>query len=540
MTLGDREILELNELCGAAVDGVLTDAQRARLAGWLRESEAARRFYVRALGQAASLHQYAAEIHAEAPDARPAGRVVAVGWWVFGALAVAAALVLGFFARRATLLPDEAPPLRASDSVARITALKNPRWRGAVKLAAGDHLRKGQRLEIGAGFAEITFDSGARVVLEGAATLDVNSAWDATLRDGTLKASVPPEAVGFRVVNSAVEVVDLGTEFTMVADGRGGADVFVLKGEVEAAPRLAAETDTLLLRENQSRRFGQGGVSAVTDSAKRFAEFTQPLALDRFSPPVNFVHWSFDQIRSGEIAAEIAGIAVPADAAAMRLFDVVNPAAARPAGPHGHALPLDGHAYARAKFPGLSGATPHTIAFWIRVPEDAQLSEAYTMVAWGTNLKKLSHRPVQVSWNRRPAEGALGALRTDFGGGSAIGTTSLRDGRWHHVTVCFAAGEDPEAPVQVKQYIDGRLESSTINPGKIRATGSPGDEAADFVWLGRRLTGNGPGQPESFRGDIDELFIADRALEPNEIVAVMKDNRLPRPTMVANLDSARP
>src|SRR5581483_2490408 len=218
-------------------------------------------------------------------------------WWVFGALAVAAALVLGFFARRATLLPDEAPPLRASDSVARITALKNPRWRGAVKLAAGDHLRKGQRLEIGAGFAEITFDSGARVVIEGAATLDVNSAWDATLRDGTLKASVPPEAVGFRVVNSAVEVVDLGTEFTMVADGRGGADVFVLKGEVEAAPRLAAETDTLLLRENQSRRFGQGGVSAVTDSAKRFAEFTQPLALDRFSPPVNFVHWSFDQIR---------------------------------------------------------------------------------------------------------------------------------------------------------------------------------------------------------------------------------------------------
>jgi hypothetical protein len=148
------------------------------------------------------------------------------------------------------------------------------------------------------------------------------------------------------------------------------------------------------------------------------------------------------------------------------------------------------------------------------------------MVSWGTDLKKLGARPVQISWNRRPAEGAFGALRTDFGGGYAIGAQDLRDGRWHHVAVYFSAG-DEAAPVQVKQYIDGRLESSTITQTPSKANPSPvtGDATVlDVVWFGCRLTGK---QPERFRGELDEVFIADRGLEPNEIVGLMKDNRLP-------------
>ena len=36
MSLNDRQILELNELCGAVVDGTLTETQRARLETTLR------------------------------------------------------------------------------------------------------------------------------------------------------------------------------------------------------------------------------------------------------------------------------------------------------------------------------------------------------------------------------------------------------------------------------------------------------------------------------------------------------------------------
>lgn len=541
MKLQDREILELNVLCGALIDGSLNDAQRARLVQMLRDSEAARRYYVRELGQSASLSSYAAESHADAPRAiAPSPTTTrATGWW-YGAIAAAIMLAVVGWAWRSLEtgreIPDGARP--ASQFVARITGAKDAQLaRSSVAIAPGAPLHRNQSIELSAGAVEITFDSGARVVLDGAASLDINSAWGATLRRGTLKASVPPEAIGFRISNPMVEVVDLGTEFTMIADGNGAADVLVLKGEVEAAPRTAPNQETILLRENESRRFASSGISAVAESERKFALFAQPLSLQRFAPPQAFAHWSFDELRGDEAKAELVGLAMSPAEAHMKIMDA-DFAVERPQSPRGRALALDGRRFAKGRFPGISGPRAHTAAFWVRVPEDAQLSEAYTMVAWATTLPKLSYRPVQISWNRRREEGVLGALRTDFGGGSAIGTTSLRDGRWHHVAVCFAAGEDPGEAVQVKQYIDGRLESSTIIPGKTRAMGSADQTLTDTVWVGRRLTG-GQKYPERFRGEIDELFITPRGLEPNEIVALMKDSQLPASGLAASDDHRR-
>ncbi len=531
MNLSDREILELNELCGAVIDGTLTDAQRARLSHWLAESEAARRFYVTALGQSASLHTYAAEVHAEAPDINvPPQRLARVlrygiGWGTV--LPAAAALVFGlWFSYR----PATAQAAPASELVARLTGAKNARW-SASAFQPGDRIAKNQKLELAAGLAEITFDSGARVVLEGPAALDVNSAWDGMLRRGTLKASVPPEAIGFRISNSAVEVVDLGTEFTMIADGRGAAEVLVLKGEVEAAPRASADQDSILLRENESRRFASSGVSDVSDRDKKFALFNQPLALDRFTPAINYVHWSFDEADGAVAHAEARGRAAPA-------FDAtIEPAAAaHTEGRHARALRFDGRTFARAAFPGLSGATPHTIAFWVKVPEDAQLSDAFSMITWGLQSKTLGSRHVGINWNKDPAQGPLGALRTDFRGGHAVGTTSLRDGRWHHVAVVFVPG-DETAPVQVRQYVDGRLETSAVTTDAMHGAASTTDRAAmadltDVLWLGCRLSVRGL-TGGRFRGELDELFITDRGLEPTEIVSLMNDNRLPAPAVAA-------
>ncbi len=523
MNLSDREILELNELCGAVVDGALTEAQRARLAGWLADSEEARRFYVRALGQSASLHTYASEMCAEAPDIsvppQRLARAMRYGVWWGTVLPAAAALVIGlWFSYR----PATAQAAPASEGVARLTGAKNSRW-SAVALQPGDRIEKNQKLELAAGLAEITFDSGARVVLEGPAALDVNSAWDGTLRQGTLKASVPPEAIGFRISNSAVDVVDLGTEFTMIADGRGAAEVLVLKGEVEAAPR-GSDDETILLRENEARRFAASGVSGVSDQEKKFAQFTQPLALDRFAPAISYVHWSFDDASGELLRAEAGGRPLVSSDAHLSSSDAALLAASHVPGRRARALHFGGQLFARANVPGLSGASPRTVAFWVKVPEGAA-TDAW-MVSWGTAMKKLGSRPVQISWNRRPGEGSFGALRTDFGGGYAIGSHDLRDGRWHHVAVYFSAG-DETVPMQVRQYVDGRLESSTIThtPGKSGTAPLTGGAAQmDVVWLGCRLTGK---QPERFRGELDELFIADRGLEPNEIVSLMNDNRFP-------------
>ena len=52
---------------------------------------------------------------------------------------------------------------------------------------------------------------------------------------------MPAAAVGFGVQTSTVDVVDLGTEFGMTVDTAGTTDLCVLKGSVEAMPRIGAD-----------------------------------------------------------------------------------------------------------------------------------------------------------------------------------------------------------------------------------------------------------------------------------------------------------
>jgi hypothetical protein len=272
-------------------------------------------------------------------------------------------------------------------------------------------------------------------------------------------------------------------------------------------------------------------VSQIDDHVRKFARFDEPLDLQRFVSTGRFVHWSFDEPRG---AAAGHGALAAAEGAPMRLLGTseAGESSSRSEGRRERALRFDGQRYASAPVPGVSGAMPRSVAFWVKVPPDAQPLDTW-MVAWGTQLPKLGRRPVHIGWNRRPAEGALGALRTDFGGGHAIGTTNLRDGNWHHVVVVFAPGEDPDSPVQVKQYVDGRLESSTIVRGTLSAREGTGDAAiADTVWLGYRLTGNRQ-EGRRFLGELDELFIIDRAIQPYEVVALMNDNGLPDPTLAS-------
>jgi hypothetical protein len=528
MNLSDKDILELNELCNGLVEGALSEKQKARLSEWLRGSEEARQFYVRAMGLSASLVHYAAEMQAEAPEpVQSRAKVIPLFAWVFGPLAAAACVAVLIWIWRpkpASVLVES----RAPEFVAQLTGLKECSWpNNAPATHPGDRLFKGQRLEITAGFAEITFDSGGQVLLEGPASFEVNSAWGASLARGTLKASVPPQAIGFRISNPSVEVVDLGTEFTMSADASGVAEVLVLKGQVEAQPS-SPDRQPIVLREKESRRFGSSGVTDLLDSAKQFARIAQPLSLDHFSPPTQLIHWSFDETAADDFQADNLGVPVPSSIARLQgATDSSIGTAAHVTGRRHGALRFDGHSYASAQFPGIATYSPHTVAFWVKVPKEANLANAYAMLAWGVNSQRLGSHPIHIAWNRNPNEATVGVLRTDYGGGYAVGSTPLRDGRWHHVAVVFFPGTDPNHPLEVNQYVDGRLEGEgkPSPPGSdifMRTTDNVSDDA---FWLGCRF-GINRVRSERFFGDMDELFIANRALEPQEIVNLMEHNQL--------------
>lgn len=526
MSLPDHELLELNALCNALIDGAITGADRTRLEEMLAASEDARRFYVRAMTLSASLFDHAGEMQADAPDV-PAPRIVQVPGrkWAAGALATAAcvalALWLGDLLKRDTAPEIASAEQDGDDSVARLSGAKDCQWIGAV-FTPGAEFPRGQRIELQSGFAEITFDSGAQLTLEGPASLELDSAWEAVLHRGTLKANVPTEAIGFRVTNRSVEVVDLGTEFSMVADESGATEVFVLKGAVEAAPRNAAGQvgQRVVLRETQARRFAAAGGSDVGDRDAKLAKLKRRIPLDRFTRPANYVHWSFDE-ESGPAHARSIGLAQDGFTAQ---FEPAS--AARTAGRWGRALQLDGTTFAKAPFPGIGQRTARTVAFWINVPSDAPLPAAGAMLAWPLGS---AGRSVEIGWNRSPLDGPLGALRTSAGRAALIGTTPLRDGRWHHLAIVFTPKAKPDAPPQIRQYLDGRFDALSVRRNAKPPRGYPSPDgkttgsAAEVLWIGRTLADQG--SATHFRGALDELYVADRALSPPEIRALMRQNK---------------
>lgn len=537
MNLSDKEILELNELCNALVDDTINEKQKARLFHWLAGSADARRFYVRAMGLSASLISYAGEMQSQELERPEPEKIIHWDWlWKIGALAAAACIAIVFLLMGGlphSNFPKTAmtPPLAAApEYVAQLTGSKECRWvNNNFSVQPGGRFYKGQRLELTKGFAEITFDSGAQVVLQGPASLNINSAWAATLNQGTLKAAIPPEAMGFSISNPTVEVVDLGTEFTMFADASGATtEVVVLKGEVEAQSQLQPDQQPVVLREKEARCFTTSGVSAVHDTEQKIAEYTRPLSLDHFIPPTDYMHWSFNESNGGVFAADDSG--TPFAAADFHLENVSPEAniTSHGTGHDQHAIQFDGHLYVRAALPDISENTPHTVVFWVKVPKDANLSNAYAMVAWGLNSKKFGSHPVHIGWNRSADQGPIGVLRTDYGGGYALGSTPLRDGHWHHIAVVLIPGQDANTSMQVKQYVDGRLEGE----GKPSPIGSEiftkmSSATSGALWLGCRL-GIDRVSEQRFRGEMDELFITDRALEPLEIVGLMQNNRLPQ------------
>src|SRR5207248_2434357 len=98
--------------------------------------------------------------------------------WGLASLAAAAAIILALWvAPRSNPDGPRMAEARPEERVAQITASKGCQWAGTnVSARAGEHLRKGQRLDLLRGYAEVTFDSGAQVVLEGPVAFEVNSA----------------------------------------------------------------------------------------------------------------------------------------------------------------------------------------------------------------------------------------------------------------------------------------------------------------------------------------------------------------------------
>ncbi|HEX5471826.1 MAG TPA: FecR domain-containing protein, partial [Lacipirellulaceae bacterium] len=253
---------DLGRWVGAMCDGTISDEDMGQLDSLLTNEIEARRYYNNYMFLHAELYSQHASLEAVEDDCelRMAGGRLGmadslkvkpqseirnpkfVRWLALAAALIGVAAVSSWVTYSVTRAGQKARTDIATatgnekaQDVARITATRNSMWAdGEQNLGFGSRLTSGERLELLTGLVEITFKDGAVVVLEGPATFDVDSPGRAALHEGRLTATVPERAHGFQVATARMNVVDLGTEFGLMAEKEGTAEVHVFNGLVKA------------------------------------------------------------------------------------------------------------------------------------------------------------------------------------------------------------------------------------------------------------------------------------------------------------------
>ncbi len=174
-------------------------------------------------------------------------------------------------------------------TVARLTRVIDPDWGTQFdKPFPGMFLKAGRTLQLQAGLAELTFDDGAQVVLEGPVEFRVDGPNAGWLVEGQIVGQVPERAKGFLVGSSDLTVIDLGTEFGMLVSTNGPSEVQVFDGKVKVRPADQGVVP-LTLKAGQAVTLAGAGEQVVLGTAnpdrfvRRLKPARRPLAQARIA-----------------------------------------------------------------------------------------------------------------------------------------------------------------------------------------------------------------------------------------------------------------
>ena len=442
--------------------------------------------------------------------------------WIAAGLAACLALAVWLYPRGGKV-DDLTDPelLESSDEVALLGLAIDVEW-GGRSFAPGAALPKGV-VDIRQGTLRLDFYSGARVVLEGPAKLELISSELARLDEGKLTAKVPPPAQGFTILNGNLRVVDRGTQFGMNATGRDNCAVHVFDGEVELQGELPVSTARNLF-EGDAVNIHEGKSTAIVADRNSFAD---PVRMLKDAARENETKWHQWRTKS-EAFRRSEGLLAYFD---FESFDASNMTLPNQA--YGADEQSNGYVIGCEKLSGrwnqktalgfakssdrvrfrMQGSSPSiTCAAWVRVDSlplyhNSLLSMAPDEIGeihWKIDRSgrlllgmRATGRPVYESWERLE---------------SPVIVTSRDFGRWMHLATVI----DGEAGI-MKHFVNGAQVAS--GPMKRRVP----------VKLGLANLGNfdagsptspGSGVVRAFNGRIDEFALFKRALSAEEIAAM--------------------
>jgi hypothetical protein len=275
--------LRFMELVSNWLDGSLNEIESAEFQAVLESSADRRSEFVDLCGLDVDL-RLMSDVVIETPvgaDSRRAPTrakgIRAVGWLgLVAAIAAALLLAIGYGIGRDRKsdvehqLATSEPASSDSDEVvesgcAVLSRVVEAKFAGDVQYQEGDSLQPGQ-FKLLSGAVQIDFFSGATMLIDEAADVNLISSWEAECSQGKVTMHVPPPAIGFRLTLPGMKVVDLGTEFAVDVDG-AESSLHVFDGEVEAH---VPGSEMQIIREGESLKKPTdlpvvSGVSMPTD-----------------------------------------------------------------------------------------------------------------------------------------------------------------------------------------------------------------------------------------------------------------------------------
>lgn len=155
--------------------------------------------------------------------------------------------------------------------VATLTSLNHAIWDGQ-DLKVGHAIREGDTIHLASGEAHISAGFGAEIVVTGPCALKFVEFERVKLEYGDVVVHVAEWAKGFTIVTDAMDVVDLGTTFTVSADRHAGVQTSVIKGLVRVHPKVADSTGRRGVLVSEGGSYGvdnQGRGDALSKVPKR-------------------------------------------------------------------------------------------------------------------------------------------------------------------------------------------------------------------------------------------------------------------------------
>lgn len=249
MKLSDEEILELHDLLNGLVEKNLPPSKIRKLENWLIDSKEARYEYVAFMDMASSLAHYADEIVADEDISEDEEKITDNKLLQFfrPVLGIAALLVFAFTILSFQNLSQEShkTPVTSNQKgsgntstsektvFAVLTNSVGLRWNqdASTKPNPGESLDLSV-LEVESGLAQLEFIKGSTVILEGPVEFEIKGTNAGSLKNGKLRANVPPVAKGFAIDLPHGRLIDLGTEFGLHVHDGGSTEIYVYDGKV--------------------------------------------------------------------------------------------------------------------------------------------------------------------------------------------------------------------------------------------------------------------------------------------------------------------